>query len=112
MAAILTHTVAVLLGALAAGLLLRLRAGTLHATHEERLRGKEAQLARQEAALAGMETQLARLRQESAAREAGIARLETALDAERRAAGEKLRLLDEAQAQLADAFRALSSQAL
>src|SRR4051812_35439592 len=112
MTALLTYAVVALLSALATGLLLRLRAGVLHATLEERLRGKDAQLARQEAALAGGQVELARLRQESAAREAGVARLETALDAERRAAGEKLRLLDEAQARLADAFRALSSQAL
>ena len=112
MAAFLTYAVAVLLGALAAGLFLRLRGGALLATLEERLRGKDAQLAQQGAALAGAQAELGRLRQESAAREAQVARLETAIDAERRAAGEKLRLLDEAQARLADAFRALSAQAL
>lgn len=45
-------------------------------------------------------------------REAQVARLETKLDAERRSAAEKLRLLNEAQARLADTFRALSAQAL
>jgi DNA recombination protein RmuC len=44
--------------------------------------------------------------------QAVIARLETALEQERRAAVEKLRLLDEAQARLSDTFKALSSEAL
>jgi DNA recombination protein RmuC len=39
-------------------------------------------------------------------------RLRTLLDAERQAAGEKLRLLNEAQAKLGDAFKALSAEAL
>lgn len=41
-----------------------------------------------------------------------LARLETALEHERRAAVEKLRLLEEAQARLGDTFKALSSEAL
>jgi DNA recombination protein RmuC len=44
--------------------------------------------------------------------QAVIARLETALEQERRAAVEKLRLLEEAQARLSDTFKALSSEAL
>lgn len=39
-------------------------------------------------------------------------RLETTLEKERQAAGEKIRLLDEAQGKLSDAFKALSSEAL
>jgi len=112
MTAILTHAVAILLGGLVAGLVLRLRAGTLRATLEERLRSKDAQLGKLESALGGAQVELGRLRQAGAAGEAQVARLETAIEAERRAAGEKLRLLDEAQARLADAFRALSAQAL
>src|SRR5947209_2914711 len=112
MAAYLSHAVAVLLGVLAAGLLLRLKKGAREATLEERLRGKDERLAQLEAAWAGAQAELGRLRQAGAAGEAQVARLETAIDAERRAAGEKLRLLDEAQARLADAFRALSAQAL
>jgi len=44
--------------------------------------------------------------------QARIARLETMLEKEREAAGEKLRLLERAQAELSDAFKALSSEAL
>lgn len=49
---------------------------------------------------------------ESAASGAEIARLRTGLDSERRAATEKLALLDEAQKKLKDAFAALSAEAL
>ncbi|MFY9821581.1 MAG: DNA recombination protein RmuC [Thermoanaerobaculia bacterium] len=44
--------------------------------------------------------------------QAEVIRLRTLLDAERRASGEKLRLLNEAQAKLSDAFKALSAEAL
>ncbi|MBW8876522.1 MAG: DNA recombination protein RmuC [Acidobacteria bacterium] len=44
--------------------------------------------------------------------QAEIARLRAQLDAERQGAGEKLRLLNEAQAQLSNAFKALSDEAL
>jgi len=44
--------------------------------------------------------------------QARIARLETMLEKEREAAGEKLRLLEHAQEELSDAFKALSSEAL
>jgi DNA recombination protein RmuC len=44
--------------------------------------------------------------------QAEIARLRAQLDAERQGAGEKLRLLQEAQARLSDAFKALSAEAL
>ncbi len=44
--------------------------------------------------------------------QAEVVRLRTLLDAERKASGEKLRLLDEAQAKLSDAFKALSADAL
>ncbi len=44
--------------------------------------------------------------------QARIARLETMLEKEREAAGEKLRLLERAQMELSDAFKALSSEAL
>jgi DNA recombination protein RmuC len=44
--------------------------------------------------------------------QAEVVRLRTLLDAERRTAAEKVRLLDEAQARLSDAFKALSAEAL
>jgi DNA recombination protein RmuC len=50
--------------------------------------------------------------EERAGLRAEVARLETTLEKEREATGEKLRLLDEAQARLSDAFRALSAEAL
>ncbi len=116
MAVYLTHAFAFLLGialgAGVAGLFLRLRAGALRATLEERLRGRDVQVAQLQQALASAQADLGRLREESAARESQVARLETSLDAERRASQEKLRLLDEAQIRLGNAFRALSAQAL
>ncbi|HEV7784174.1 MAG TPA: DNA recombination protein RmuC [Thermoanaerobaculia bacterium] len=44
--------------------------------------------------------------------QAEVIRLRTLLEAERQAGGEKLRLLNEAQAKLSDAFKALSAEAL
>jgi DNA recombination protein RmuC len=44
--------------------------------------------------------------------QAEVVHLRTLLDAERRTAAEKVRLLDEAQARLSDAFKALSAEAL
>ena len=55
---------------------------------------------------------LERLRGEHANQGARAAELTTRLEEERRTAGEKLLLLDQAQAKLADAFKALSSEAL
>ena len=67
----------------------------------ERLRAREREVARltQAAAEAG------RLREERAV-------LQTTIEKERQANAEKLRLLDEAQARLSDAFQALSAEAL
>jgi DNA recombination protein RmuC len=83
------------------------RAG-LTARLEERDRRIEAlqgEVMRREAALA--EAQAARLEVS-----AGHAALQATLDQERKAAEEKLRLLDEAQAKLGDAFKALSAKTL
>lgn len=107
-------------GAVAAWLLLRARlradaaaAGlaeraALSARLEERdrqLEGLRADLSRREAELAG--AQAARLRES-----ASHAALQATLDQERKAAEEKLRLLDEAQVKLGDAFKALSAKTL
>jgi DNA recombination protein RmuC len=54
----------------------------------------------------------ARLREERAALQADAARLRTTVEKEREASAEKLRLLNDAQVQLSDAFKALSSEAL
>lgn len=70
-----------------------------------RLKGRLEQSARAEAELAPARAELLRLR----AREA---ELEARLDAEQKSSMEKLRVLDEAQKRLSDAFQALSSEAL
>ena len=94
--------------ALVVWLALRTRAATL----QERLAGREAKIAELEArigeemaALSRAESELARLREEQG-------KLETRLVEERKAASEKLGLLNETQAKLSDAFKALSSEAL
>jgi DNA recombination protein RmuC len=96
------------LAALATWLVLRTRTATL----EERLSGRESRISELESRLnteLGATTtalaDLALLRQEAAT-------LETRLVEERKAAGEKLAILNEAQAKLSDAFKALSAEAL
>jgi DNA recombination protein RmuC len=109
MAAILIAAIlAGIFSALVVWLALRTRAATL----QERLAGREAKIAELEArigeemaALSQAESELARLREEGA-------KLETRLVEERKAAEEKLGLLNETQAKLSDAFKALSAEAL
>ncbi|MFY8095266.1 MAG: DNA recombination protein RmuC [Niveispirillum sp.] len=59
-----------------------------------------------------LEEALAVTRDEQAELQAALAEARTALDHERRAQADKLALLDQAQARLADAFKALSADAL
>lgn len=101
-----------LIGAILAGvatwLVLRAQAATLHerlAARDARMLELEARLNAELAQTAAAQADLALLRQESAM-------LETRLVEERKAAAEKLALLNEAQAKLSDAFKALSSEAL
>lgn len=54
----------------------------------------------------------ARLREERATLQVDAARLRTTIEKEREASAGKLRLLEDAQAKLSDAFKALSSEAL
>jgi len=100
------------IGAILAGtgtwLVLRTRAATL----QDRLAARDGKIADLELRLGGeieqasnAQVDLARLRQEAAT-------LETRLVEERKAASEKLAILNEAQAKLSDAFKALSSEAL
>jgi len=94
---VLTHTLAFLLGSLVLWLIARQQRGVL----EERLRARE-----------GEAKEVLRLRDERSSLHSEVARLETTIDKERQAAAEKIRLLDEAQARLSDAFKALSAEAL
>src|ERR671915_15290 len=91
---ILALAAGLLLGAFAAWLALRGRAGVL---------GERAQAL--EADLRDRHHELSTLREE-------LARATAAVEHERAAAAEKLRLLAEAKEQLSDAFKALSSEAL
>src|ERR1700734_1404707 len=101
-----------LIGAVIAGvgtwLLLRTRTATL----QERLQARDGSIAQLESRLtteatvhAQAQAEIARLRNETVT-------VETRLIEERKAANEKLAILNEAQAKLSDAFKALSSEAL
>jgi len=78
----------------------------------ERLRGHEARLADLDQRLAAREREVEERRREAAELGARAAELTITLAQERRQAGEKLRLLEEARDKLGDAFRALSAEAL
>src|SRR4051812_46341569 len=111
---LLTHAVALAAGLALAWLLWRGRLGASaeRAVLEERLRGRDAQIAALEADAAAAAEELERRRAESASRQVLIAQLETSLEAERRAAAEKLRVVEMAQEKLSDSFKALSAEAL
>jgi len=68
---------------------------------EERLRAREGEAER----LTGVLAEVGRLREERAV-------LQTTVEKERQSAAEKLRLLDEAQGRLSDAFKVISAEAL
>jgi len=102
----------VLIGAILAGVGTWLVLRTGSATLQERLSARDARILELETRLAeeshqgqAAQAELAILRQEAAT-------LETRLTEERKAAAEKLALLNEAQVKLSDAFKALSSEAL
>lgn len=73
-----------------------------------RLHTAEAESAR----IPSLESQISQLDQQLKQRIESVASLQTALDQERKAADEKIALLDEARQKLSDAFTALASQAL
>jgi DNA recombination protein RmuC len=110
--------IAVLAGALGAllGWLLADRrarpAGSERAVLDERLRAGGARLAEVQAQLAARERELEERRREASALGVRVAELDTTLAKERQESGDKLRLLNEAQVKLGDAFRALSAEAL
>jgi DNA recombination protein RmuC len=113
----------ILLGALATWLILRERAahareaGRLELTADlaamkERIAGRDRQTEEAGAALERSVAETIRLRAENARLQARLAQLATRLEEERKAAAEKFILLDEARTKLADAFKALSAEAL
>jgi DNA recombination protein RmuC len=112
MAALLTHALAVVLGVLVTWLLVRQRGRSERSVLEERLRAREESGRQLEARLGQAVAERDGLRRECSALQAEAARLETTIEKERQAAAEKIRLLDEAQARLSDAFKALSAEAL
>jgi DNA recombination protein RmuC len=100
------------LGAILAWLFADQRERSARAVLEERLRARDARLEELSARLAARERELDERRRDAAAHAARVAELETTIDKERQESGEKLRLLNEAQVKLGDAFRALSAEAL
>jgi DNA recombination protein RmuC len=82
------------------------------ATLQERLAGQERQLAEARSALAHADTSTAQHQQEAIAAQARIAELGARMEEERKAATEKLALIEDARQKLADAFKALSAEAL
>ncbi len=87
-------------------------AATEVGTLNERLAGRDSQLQEQRNRLQQAESEIGRLRDDNARRQSQVAQLEVRLEAEQRAAAEKLALLEEARQKLADAFKALSAEAL
>lgn len=118
--------VAALLGAAAAGLLVerrsrarfeeaRARAEGLErelTAERTRLEGEQRRLAERDGELLATRERMAALEAERRALETSAAELGERLEQERRAAREKIELLDRAQSTLSDSFKALSSEAL
>lgn len=118
-----TLFVGILLGALVVWMILRGRAaqareaGRLElaadmAALQERISGRDRQIEEGCASLERNAAETARLRAENAEMQARLAQLATRLEEERKAASEKLILLEDARGKLADAFKALSAEAL
>lgn len=82
------------------------------ATLTERLAGKELQFEELRNSLSNESFENSQLRSGHATLQARLSAAETRLDEERKSNQEKLDLLDEAQNKLADAFKALSADAL
>lgn len=79
---------------------------------EERVRGGQQQLEQAREAVQATAAQVEQLRLDRAALQTRHAELQTRLEEERKAAEAKLALLEEARQKLADAFKALSAEAL
>jgi len=85
---------------------------TERATMVERLQGKNDHTLKLEAELGEFSSRVQAFQNDNARLLARISSLETQLEAERKAAIEKLTLLEDAQGKLSDAFKALSADAL
>jgi DNA recombination protein RmuC len=105
---ILVALAAALLAGIGVWLLLRTRAATL----QERLAARTARIAELEARLGEELGQLSRQQAELTQAHRETARLEAQLAEERKTSAEKLALLNDAQKNLSDAFKALSGEAL
>lgn len=107
---------AALLGGSFVGLIIGFLWGKLRAANsavlEERLHQRDIQLAELRAGLDERERELGALREQVSALRSERAELEVRIEEERRAAQEKVRLLEEARERLSDTFKALSSDAL
>ncbi len=99
-------------GAILAGAATWLALRTQAATLQERLLGRERKISELEVQLADKSADLSMAKIESAGMREDLVQSETRLVEERKAAAEKLAILNEAQAKLSDAFKALSSEAL
>lgn len=109
------HAIAFLLGLLLALVVLlwqRGRAQAERATLAERAQQAEAALTQTRSTLAEREAQLARQQAEATELKARLAELDARFAQERAAAAEKMKLLEEARAQLTESFKALSAEAL
>lgn len=78
----------------------------------ERLRAREQQIQELRSSGQAKDEQLARLQGETTELKMEVAELDTKIEEERKAAEEKLMILDEARQKLSDAFKALSAEAL
>jgi DNA recombination protein RmuC len=105
---ILCAFVGLALGGLGAWLFLRTRVATL----EERLAGRDGKISEMESRLAERDAAVSLAQSEHSQIRQQLAQTETQLVEERKAAIEKLALLNEAQIKLADSFKALSHDAL
>lgn len=73
---------------------------------------RNCRIAELEENLTGKEEQLDKLQKEATDLKTKISELDTKIEEERKSAGEKLAILDEARQKLSDAFKALSAEAL
>lgn len=99
-------------GGIAVWILLKSAGNSTGAVMNERLQAKEMQLSEAKRATENLATENNCLRDENITLKTKVAELETRIVEERKGAGEKLNLLQEAQQKLSDAFKALSADAL